>query len=145
MASHSKITIVSAALLLALVTAHSALGATVKAGEKCSPVGATFKQGSTNFQCVKKGTGGVWKAEKKAAVENFVMPKVTGMNLQLAQDLLQSKGSYLMDQEDASGLDRWQINDSAWKVCSQSPSAGKKVPTSTMVVLKSVKLTESCP
>jgi hypothetical protein len=67
------------------------------------------------------------------------------MNLQLAQDLLQSKGSYLMDQEDAKGLSRWQINDSAWKVCSQSPSAGKKVPASTLVVLKSVKLTESCP
>ena len=145
MASHSKITITATALLLILAPAHSATAATVKAGDTCSPVGATFKQGSTNFKCVKKGTGGVWKAEKKAAVETFVMPKVTGMNLQLAQDLLQSKGSYLMDQEDAKGLSRWQIIDSAWKVCSQSPSAGKKVPTSTLVVLKSVKLTESCP
>jgi hypothetical protein len=145
MTFYSKITIAATALLLTFAPTHSATAATVKAGDKCSPVGATFKQGTTNFKCVKKGTGGVWRAEKKAAVETFVMPKVTGMNLQLAQDLLQSKGSYLMDQEDASGLGRFQIIDSAWKVCSQSPSAGKKVPTSTMVVLKSVKLTESCP
>ena len=145
MTFYSKITIAATALLLAFAPTQSATAATVKAGEKCSPVGATFKQGTTNFKCVKKGTGGVWRAEKKAAVETFVMPKVTGMNLQFAQDLLQSKGSYLMDQEDASGLGRFQIIDSAWKVCSQSPSAGKKVPTSTMVVLKSVKLTESCP
>jgi hypothetical protein len=145
MASYSKITIAATVLLLALIPAHSATAAAVKAGDKCSPVGATFKQGTTNFQCVKQGSGGVWKAEAKAAVETFIMPKVTGMNLQLAQDLLQSKGSYLMDQQDAAGLNRWQIIDSAWKVCSQSPSAGKKVPTSTMVVLKNVKLTENCP
>ena len=145
MTFYSKITIAATALLLAFAPTQSATAATVKAGDKCSPVGATFKQGTTNFKCVKKGTGGIWRAEKKAAVETFVMPKVTGMNLQFAQDLLQSKGSYLMDQEDASGLGRFQIIDSAWKVCSQSPSAGKKVPTSTMVVLKSVKLTESCP
>lgn len=145
MASYSKIAITATVLLLSLSSLHPAAAATIKAGDKCSPVGATFKQGSTNFQCVKKATGGVWKAEKKATVETFVMPKVTGMNLQLAQDLLQSKGSYLMDQEDAKGLSRFQIIDSAWKVCSQSPSAGKKVPTSTIVVLKSVKLTESCP
>jgi hypothetical protein len=145
MTFYSKITIAATSLLLALAPVHSASAAAVKAGDKCSPVGATFKQGSTNFKCVKKGAGGVWQAEKKAAVETFVMPKVTGMNLQLAQDLLQSKGSYLMDQEDASGLGRFQIIDSAWKVCSQSPSAGKRVPTSTMVGLKSVKLTESCP
>ena len=145
MTFYSKITIAATALLLAFAPTQSATAATVKAGDKCSPVGATFKQGTTNFKCVRKGTGGVWRAEKKATAETFVMPKVTGMNLQFAQDLLQSKGSYLMDQEDASGLGRFQIIDSAWKVCSQSPSAGKKVPTSTMVVLKSVKLTESCP
>jgi beta-lactam-binding protein with PASTA domain len=91
----------------------------------------------------------VWKAKKKASAKptaeaSFVMPKVVGMNLQLAQDLLQSKGSYILDQEDFKGLSRLQILDSNWKVCAQSPSAGKRVSASTMVTLSSVKLAESC-
>ena len=44
------------------------------------------------------------------------MPRVVGMVLQDAQDLLQSRGSYLMDQIDAKGWGRWQILDSGWKV-----------------------------
>ncbi len=137
--------ILIAALVVPSGYAHAA--AKIKDGDACSPVGATYKQGATNFTCTKKGSGGVWKTQKKAttAPETFVMPKVVGMNLQLAQDLLQSKGSYLMDQTDALGLSRFQINDSGWTVCIQSPAAGKKVPTSTMVTLGSVKLTERCP
>ena len=80
-----------------------------------------------------------------AAPEKFTMPKLVGKNLQLAQDMLQKEGSYLMDQKDALGLDRFQINDSNWKVCKQSPKAGKKVVVDTMVTLTSVKLTEDCP
>ncbi|MGH8825174.1 MAG: hypothetical protein ACRDVN_11940 [Jiangellaceae bacterium] len=49
------------------------------------------------------------------------MPDLVGMNLQLAQDTLQALGSYLLDQEDASGLDRLQIIDSNWQVCAQEP------------------------
>lgn len=142
--SYLATSILIAALVIPSGYAHAAK---VKDGDACSPVGATFKQGATNFTCTKKGNGGVWKTQKKAttAPETFVMPKVVGMNLQLAQDLLQSKGSYLMDQTDALGLNRFQINDSGWTVCNQSPAAGKKVPTSTMVTLGSVKLTERCP
>lgn len=79
------------------------------------------------------------------APETFKMPTVVGMNLQLAQDTLQNLGSYLLDQEDALGLSRLQVNDSNWKVCSQTPKAGTKVPVETVVLLSSVKLTESCP
>ena len=107
----------------------------IKNGDPCSPVGATFKQSGTTFTCTKSADGGVWKAKKKASAKptaeaSFVMPKVVGMNLQLAQDLLQSKGSYILDRN--------------WKVCAQSPSAGKRVSASTMVTLSSVKLSESC-
>lgn len=80
-----------------------------------------------------------------AAPETFTMPKVVGENLQLAQDILQKQGSYVLDQEDALGLDRIQVMDSNWQVCSQTPKAGKKVPVETVVLLASVKLTESCP
>ena len=79
------------------------------------------------------------------APETFTMPKVVGVNLQLAQDMLQKAGSFLLDQEDALGLDRIQVMDANWQVCTQSPKAGKEVPVDTMVTLASVKLTEECP
>jgi hypothetical protein len=86
------------------------------------------------------------KAPKVAPAKvTFTMPGLVGMVLQDAQDLLQTKGSYLMDQQDASGLERLQVLDANWKVCSQSPKKGAHVPTDTTVVLRSVKLIESCP
>jgi hypothetical protein len=123
--------------------------ATVKNGDVCSPEGATFKQGTTEFVCTKSGSKVVWKSKKKASPTatpeaKFTMPKVVGMNLQLAQDVLQSKGSYILDQVDHKGLLRIQVLDSNWKVCKQSPSPGKVVLASTVVTLSSVKLTERC-
>ena len=81
----------------------------------------------------------------EAVAETFKMPSVVGMNLQDAQDLLQSLGSYVMDQEDASGRGRLQLLDRNWKVCTQDPGAGKSVDISAVVTLGSVKLGESCP
>lgn len=132
-----------------LVSPTSASAATIKSGDACAPVGAKFTQGKTEFVCTKSGSKGKWKAAKAAspsptAQEKFVMPKVVGMNLQLAQDLLQSKGSYIIDQEDYKGLNRVQVLDSNWKVCAQSPAAGKKVLISAVVTLSAVKLTEKC-
>ena len=74
-----------------------------------------------------------------------VMPSVVGMVLQDAQDLLQSQGSYLMDQVDASGAGRIQFFDTNWRVCSQEPSAGSPLSSMDVVTLRSVKLDESCP
>lgn len=76
---------------------------------------------------------------------SFTMPNLVGMGLQDAQDLLQSQGSYLLDQQDASGLGRLQMIDSNWKVCTQSPSAGSSVGIQSTVQLGAVKLDESCP
>ena len=123
--------------------------ATIKNGDACSPAGATFKQGATEFVCTKSGSKVVWKSKKKASPSatpeaKFTMPRVVGMNLQLAQDLLQSKGSYILDQVDHKGLLRIQVLDRNWKVCKQTPSAGKVVLASTVVTLSSVKLTERC-
>ena len=130
-------------------TISASWGAAIKDGDPCSPEGATFKQSGTEFVCTKSGSKVVWKSKKKAtptatAEAKFTMPKVVGMNLQLAQDLLQSKGSYIMDQEDYKGLGRFQLVDSNWKVCKQSPAPGKSVPVSTVVTLSAVKLTERC-
>lgn len=83
--------------------------------------------------------------EPEAEPETFTMPRLVGKNLQDAQDLLQSLGSYLMDQQDASGLGRIQVRDSNWKVCRQRPAAGTVVPVDTVVILAAVKLDERCP
>ena len=80
-----------------------------------------------------------------AANEKFRMPKLVGLVLQDAQDVLQSRGSYLLDQEDASGRGRLQLLDSGWKVCAQRPRPGASVPVEATVTLWSVKLSERCP
>jgi hypothetical protein len=79
------------------------------------------------------------------AGDTFVMPALVGMNLQAAQDSLQALGSYILTQTDATGMDRFQMLDSNWKVCRQAPEAGSKVPLSHLVDLGAVKLNESCP
>lgn len=141
------ITAASLTLFLILTSAPIASASSVKDGDACNPAGAIFKQGKTTFVCKKVGAKVVWKGQVVPQIPkaSFKMPRVVGMNLQLAQDLLQSLGSYLMDQTDAAGLERWQIIDSNWKVCKQSPAAGKIVPQSITVTLASVKLAERCP
>jgi hypothetical protein len=81
----------------------------------------------------------------RPAPQTFVMPFLVGANLQDAQDHLQARGSYVLTQNDATGLERFQILDSDWKVCAQIPAAGTKVPLARMVDLRVVKLHESCP
>jgi hypothetical protein len=86
------------------------------------------------------------KAKKtKKPPATFVMPSLVGMVLQDAQDRLQLEGSYLLTQTDATGLERFQIDDSNWKVCYQIPAAGTEVRFSRMIDLGAVKLDEQCP
>ena len=77
--------------------------------------------------------------------ETFKMPDLVGENLQTAQDKLQSLGSYVLRQDDATGMERFQVLDSNWKVCSQKPAPRKKVSVDKLVVLTAVKLNEDCP
>jgi hypothetical protein len=79
------------------------------------------------------------------ATQTFVMPDLVGAVLQDAQDRLQSLGSYSLDQEDASGVDRLQLLDSNWIVCRQSPPSGIEVSLDRLVTLWSVKIDERCP
>lgn len=82
--------------------------------------------------------------KKKKRVKQIVMPNFYGRTLQDSQDWLQKRGSYLVDQEDAKGLDRFQFLDSNWKVCRQRPAPGTVVSVNRLVKLWSVKLSESC-
>ena len=73
------------------------------------------------------------------------MPDLVGDALQLAQDKLQSLGSYVLDQEDALGLGRLQVLDSNWKVCDQEPPPGAQLSEDDTVTLFCVQLEEACP
>jgi hypothetical protein len=68
-----------------------------------------------------------------------------GMGLQSAQDAAQAAGFYALISHDSTGRGRHQILDRDWKVCTQTPAAGKTVPDTTEVNLGAVKLTEICP
>lgn len=61
------------------------------------------------------------------APEDSLMPSVVCMNLQEAQDEIQDHGVFFSHSEDATGDDRWQINDSNWLVVAQDPEAGAPI------------------
>ncbi|MFI7467463.1 PASTA domain-containing protein [Nonomuraea sp. NPDC049646] len=71
-----------------------------------------------------------------------LLPDVTGMNLQAAQDKLQATGFYVLDDQDATGQGRLQVFDRNWKVVRQSPAAGKHISTSTLITLYAKKYGE---
>lgn len=52
------------------------------------------------------------------------MPDVVGMNLQGAQDKIQSLGVFFSRSEDASGAGRAQVLDRNWIVVGQTPEPG---------------------
>ncbi|MFM9635964.1 hypothetical protein [Streptomyces turgidiscabies] len=77
--------------------------------------------------------------------ETKTIPAFTGMGLQSAQDTAQAAGFYTLTSHDALGRDRHQILDRDWKVCTQTPAAGKTAPTDTELDFGAVKLAEACP
>ena len=70
------------------------------------------------------------------------MPDVVCMNLQEAQDFIQSEtGVFLSLSEDATGGGRMQMIDSNWIVVAQRPAVGTPIGEGD-AVLSAVKLTE---
>lgn len=75
--------------------------------------------------------------------EDGELPGMVGENLQFAQDSAQAAGFYVLDDQDASGLGRFQVMDRNWTVCSQEPGPGT-YPVDTKVTFYAVKTGESC-
>lgn len=80
---------------------------------------------------------------------DFVMPSFIGVNLQEAQDGVQTRGIFFSASHDLLGA-RSQLIDSNWKVCTQTPAAGTPIKGSAADYegkfdFGAVKLTESCP
>ena len=77
---------------------------------------------------------------------SFVMPDAVGMDLQSAQDLVQTNGVFLSVSHDLLGS-RHQVIDSNWIVCTQSIPAGQQVTGEVEgeIDFGVVKREESCP
>lgn len=83
-------------------------------------------------------------AETEPEAEQAVLPNMVGKSLQDAQDTAQAHGFYLLDSTDATGMDRFQVLDRNWVVCSQMPEPGRH-STDVTVTFDVVKDDESCP
>lgn len=70
------------------------------------------------------------------------LPDVVGMNLQEGQDTLQAAGFYVLNDKDATGRNRLQVFDRNWVVTEQSPAAGRRVSTDTLITLYAKKIGE---
>ena len=73
------------------------------------------------------------------------MPDVVGMNLQEAQDLIQSVSGdilFFTSSVDATGDDRMQLVDSNWYVCAQNVPADTTVSNDADITFAVVKTDE---
>ncbi|WP_327581414.1 PASTA domain-containing protein [Nonomuraea sp. NBC_00507] len=82
------------------------------------------------------------ESPSEAAAEKKELPDVVGMNLQEGQDTLQAAGFYVLNDKDATGQNRLQVLDRNWVVTKQSPAAGRKVSTDTLITLYAKKIGE---
>jgi hypothetical protein len=76
------------------------------------------------------------------------MPDLIGMDLQGAQDAVQSLTDgevFFSSSTDLSGQGRAQIVDRNWTVCTSTPPPGAALTTTTSIDFGVVRDTESCP
>lgn len=84
-------------------------------------------------------------APPTTAAPEALMPDVVCMNLQDAQDFIQSEtGVFLSLSEDATGQGRNQVMDSNWVVVDQRPAVGTPIGEGD-AVLSAVKIDEPSP
>ncbi|WKG04617.1 PASTA domain-containing protein [Mycolicibacterium sp. HK-90] len=83
------------------------------------------------------------------AAPSWTMPNLIGMDLQGAQDAIQSLTDgevWFSSSTDLTGQGRAQISDRNWQVCSSTPAPGAKFSASTQIDFGVVRIdTEDCP
>jgi len=84
-----------------------------------------------------------------AAEQSWTMPNLIGMDLQGAQDAIQSltRGSvWYSGSSDLTGKGRAQILDRNWQVCTSTPAPGARITSTTAIRFGVVRIdTETCP
>ena len=78
-------------------------------------------------------------AAEQSGGGDIVVPDVTGLDHQAAQDALQGEGLWLLDEEDCTGQGRMLLFDRNWEVVSTDPPAGTRVSEDTAITLCSKK------
>jgi hypothetical protein len=79
---------------------------------------------------------------------SWTMPNLIGMDLQGAQDAIQSLTHdkvWYSSSTDLTGLGRAQIVDRNWTVCSSTPAPSATFTTTTAIDFGVVRNTETCP
>lgn len=105
---------------------------------------ANGSSGSANRSSASKASGGVSDEGPggDGSRGKITVPNEAGKQHQAAQDDLQAHGLFNLAEEDATGQDRLLLVDRNWKVVSQSPAAGTKVPEDAAITLSSKKYTD---
>lgn len=84
-----------------------------------------------------------------AYADSWRMPDVIGMDLQGAQDMVQSATGgevWFSSSTDLTGQGRAQVSDRNWQVCTSTPPAGSVITVSSDIDFGVVRIdTESCP
>lgn len=84
-----------------------------------------------------------------SADPSWTMPNLIGVDLQGAQDAIQSLtrgAAWYSGSTDLTGKGRAQISDRNWVVCTSTPPPGSKFNASTEINFGVVRIdTESCP
>jgi PASTA domain len=134
-----------APLVLAAIAAVSLAGCT--SGSAATPPPTTVTVTVPAPQPTSQAVAAESPTAASPATTQWEMPDVVGMNLQAAQDHLQSVTDYgvpLSTSTDATGQGRPQLMDRNWVVCSQSPAAGATLAAGDVPDLVVVKDDESC-
>lgn len=83
------------------------------------------------------------------AEPSWNMPNLIGMDLQGAQDAIQSVSGgqvWFSSSTDLTGQDRAQMSDRNWQVCSSTPAPGATFTVSTNIDFGVVRIdSEECP
>jgi len=84
-----------------------------------------------------------------SAEPSWTMPNLIGMDLQGAQDAIQSVSGgqvWFSSSTDLTGQDRAQLSDRNWQVCSSTPAPGATFTVNTNIDFGVVRLdSEECP
>ena len=94
------------------------------------------------------GAGMVLRSPVAVAAPSWTMPNLAGVDLQGAQDAIQSLTDgevWFSSSTDLTGQGRAQLMDRNWVVCSSTPSAGEPFTTTTDIDFGVVRDTETCP
>ncbi|MDP9842336.1 PASTA domain-containing protein [Streptosporangium lutulentum] len=134
--------LLSALSVLSAVSLGAVLTGCGDGADAAAPASAVLAPQSAPVATAAKGAAETSAKARGSAPDMRALPNVIGMSLQEGQNAMQAAGFFVLDDQDATGQNRFQVNDHNWVITDQSPAAGRKFPTDTPVVLYAKKYGE---